>query len=120
MTKRHKEVIGKIPEILEPLMTPHLEKLNKILSPGLTLVHWTSLSLDHFSDTVASALDKLELLVNRSKDMLDIQIHGVLDKISSTLLCELPENEPWTLEEFVSRIKVIKIIHVRCLCVHVM
>ena len=120
MTKRHKEVITMIPEILESLMTPHLEKLNKILSPGLTILHWSSLNLNQFADTVVSALDKLEVLVNRSKDMLDIQVQGVLDKISSTLLCELPEGEPWVMEEFFSRTKVLIIFHVRSSYMHVM
>lgn len=87
-------------------MAPHLEKVNATLSPGLVLLTWTSLNLGHFSDSVTASLEKLELLINRARDILTIQIEGVLKDISFTLLCNLPDNEPWTMEEFVSSIKV--------------
>ena len=96
----------KIPEILEPLMEPHIEKLNETLSPGLTLLRWTSLNLEHFSTTVTAVLEGFELLVSRANDILELQVEEGLSEISSTLICELPGSEPWTTEEFISRIKV--------------
>lgn len=106
--KKYKEVLDKIPVILEPLMEPHIEKLNEVLSPGLTLLRWTSLNLDHFASTVTSSLEEFELLVTRGNDLLKLQIEGGLSEITSTLVCELPDNEPWTTDEFISRIKVIE------------
>lgn len=87
-------------------MTPHLEKVDDMLSPGLSLLRWTSLNLPHFADSVAGSLDNLELLIDRVTDILEIQIEGVLKEIASTLLCELPGNEPWTIDQFASNIKV--------------
>ncbi len=104
--KYDKHVRGKVPENLVPLMTPHYEKIDSMLSPGLVLLSWTSLNLGHYVDSVTASLESLELLIDRAKDMLGIQIEGVLEEIASTLLCDLPGNEPWTLEEFVSKIKV--------------
>ena len=106
LVENDKRVRAKIPEILVPLMTPHCEKVDEMISPGLSMLRWNSINLTHFSDSVTDALESLELLIDRSKDILDIQIEGVLKDITSTLLCELPGNEPWTIEEFVSRIKV--------------
>lgn len=106
LVKYEQQVRAKIPEILLPLMAPHLEKVNSMLSPGLVLLRWTSLNLSYFADSVTASLETLELLVDRASDMLALQIEGVLDDIASTLLCDLPDNEPWTIEEFVSKIKV--------------
>ena len=102
----NKRVREKIPEVLVPLMTPHFEKLDEVLSPGLTLLRWTSLNLAHYASSVEAALDTLELLADRVTDLLTIQIEGVLKEISSTIICELPDNDPWTVDEFVSRNKV--------------
>ena len=89
-----------------PLMQPHCEKVDSMLSPGLVLLRWTSLNLGHFATSVTNSLEGLELLISRANDILGIQIQQVLQDITDTLLCELPGNEPWTMEEFVSKIKV--------------
>ena len=87
-------------------MTPHCKKVDVMLGPGLVLLRWTSLNLAHFADSVTAAIDNLDLMVGRVRDILGIQIEEVLEDINSTLLCDLPGNDPWTIEEFVSRIKV--------------
>ena len=106
LVQHNKQIRGKIPEVLLPLMAPHLEKVDEMLSPGLTLLPWTSLNLPHFAESCRESLDKLELLIDRAKDILEIQIDGELSDITNTLICVLPDNEPWTIEEFVSKIKV--------------
>lgn len=106
LVQHNKLIRGKIPEILQPLMVPHCEKVDEMLSPGLTLLPWTSLNLAHFAESCTRSLDNLDLLISRVTDILEIQIEGELRDITSTLLCDLPDNEPWTIEEFISRIKV--------------
>lgn len=86
-------------------MAPHIEKVDEMLSPGLTLLPWTSLNLGHFADSCTASLDQLDLLIDRAKDILEIQIEGQLHSISTTLLCVLPDSEPWTMDEFISNIK---------------
>ena len=100
------QVRAMIPENLVPLMAPHLEKVDSMLSPGLVMLRWTSLNLGHFADSVTASLESLELLIKRARDILNIQIEGELESITSTLLCVLPDGEPWTMEEFVTNIKV--------------
>lgn len=106
MVKYNQQVREKIPKNLIPLMEPHLEKVDNMFSPGLVLLRWTSLNLQHFADSVTTTLEELELLIDRARDMLSIQIEGVLKEITGTLLCDLPGNEPWTMEEFVARVTV--------------
>lgn len=106
LVKHDRQVRDKIPENLVLLMEPHCKKVDLMLGPGIVLLRWTSLNLTHFADSVTAAINTLDLLVGRAGDILAIQIEEVLDDINSTLLCDLPGNDPWTMEEFVSRIKV--------------
>ena len=39
-------------------------------------------------------------------DIKSTRIDDVLKEISETMLCDLPEKKPWTLDEFVSKTKV--------------
>ena len=104
--KRYKETRQKVPEILESLMESHIERLNEVLSPGLTLLRWSSLNLEHFASSVNESLEEFELLVARANDLLSLQIEDGLSDITSMLICDLPDNDPWTTEEFISRNKV--------------
>lgn len=39
-------------------------------------------------------------------DIRDARIDAVLDEMSNTTLCELPGDDPWTTEQFLTRTKV--------------
>ena len=98
-----------IPELFEPLMAPHMEKVDEKLSPGLTVLYWSSITIGEFLQDVHAALEELELLVTRAKNLLEVQIQGQLDSINSTILCELPDGTHWTTEEFLKATKVIAV-----------
>lgn len=106
MVKDMNRVYSKIPELFSPLMAPHLEKVEEMISPGLTMLRWTSLNIGAFVDSVNVSVKNLELLIDRSKDILEVRIEGVMKDIQTTQLCELPENDPWTMDEFISRTQV--------------
>ncbi|XP_022805941.1 dynein heavy chain 5, axonemal-like [Stylophora pistillata] len=93
-------VLGRIPPAFKPLMSPHLAKVDAAIEPGLTMLNWTSLSLDVYMDSVYDALKGLELLIDRANDLVKFRIEAVLQEMSNTLLCELPSDAPWTVERF--------------------
>ena len=93
-------------ELFSPLMEPHLEKVDEVISPGLTVLRWTSLNIDAYLDSVGESLKELELLVERVCNMYEFQIQGVLTEIQNLELCALPDSEPWTVDEFVNRTQV--------------
>lgn len=95
-----------IPELFEALMAPHLEKVDEKLSPGLTVLYWSSISISEFLQDVHTALKELELLVTRANHLLEVRIQGQLESIKSTILCELPDGSPWTTEELLKATKV--------------
>ena len=87
-------------------MAPHFERVDEALSPGLTMLKWTSLNILAFVESVRSALSDVELLVDRANDILEFRIEGVYKQILSTPICELPENEPWTTDQLLSKARV--------------
>lgn len=52
--------------------------------------------------------EDLELLLDRVNDWIEFRIDAVLDEMSSTPLCHLPQEEPVTCEEFLQMTKVIR------------
>ena len=112
MVSEDARIRSKVPEIFEPMMFPHLERVDEMVSPGLTILRWTSLNIEAFVDSVTTSLQSLELLIDRASDIWEIQIEGNLKAIQTTQLCVLPGSEPWTPDEFVSKTQV-------CACVRV-
>lgn len=48
----------------------------------------------------------LELLMDRANDLVEMRIDAVLQEMSRSILCELPEDEAITCEEFVGTTRV--------------
>ena len=99
-------MLGRIPPAFKPLMSPHLAKVDAAIDPGLTMLNWTSLSLDTYMDSVYEALKELELLIDRANDLVKFRIEAVLQEMSNTPLCELPSDGPWTIEKFLKNTEV--------------
>ncbi|XP_014347801.2 dynein axonemal heavy chain 5 [Latimeria chalumnae] len=98
-------VRSKIQNICEPLMGPHLAKVDEVLQPGLTFLNWTSLNIEKYLNGISEALAELELLLDRMNDLIEFRVDVVLQEMSTTPLCILPEQEPYTCEEFVQMTK---------------
>lgn len=97
-------------------MSPHLAKVDAAIEPGLTMLNWTSLSLDAYMDSVYEALKELELLIDRANDLVKFRIEAVLQEMSNTPLCELPSDAPWTIEQFLKNTEVSTLLSVCCCC----
>lgn len=48
----------------------------------------------------------LELLMDRVNDLVEYRIEAVLQEMSGSILCMLPEDEPVTSDEFVRTTRV--------------
>ena len=80
--------------------------MDEVIGPGLTVIRWTSVSVINYVDTVKGKLHELEILIDRANDILEKRIDGILKNTLVTKLCDLPENEPWTIIEFVNKAEV--------------
>ena len=45
-------------------------------------------------------------MMDRANDLVEFRIEAVLHEMSVTNLCELPDEEPWTVDKFLERTQV--------------
>ena len=76
------------------------------ISPGITMLNWNSLNIPSYISNVYSRLREVDLLVKQVNDIRDARIDAVLREISETVFCELPKDDPWTIDEFISKTQV--------------
>ena len=82
------------------LLGHHYEKVEKVISPGLTLIRWSSLNLPSYLESVSKYLDEFELLIDRVIGTHENRISVMLDEIEETKLCNIPENEAMSIADF--------------------
>ncbi|KAJ0065958.1 hypothetical protein NL108_000216 [Boleophthalmus pectinirostris] len=107
MLSENTRVRAKIHSVFEQLTTPHVAKVDKAILPGLTTLNWTSLTIDNYLSRIEKSLEDLELLMDRVNDLVEFRIDAVLQEMSASTLCILPEDEPVTCEEFVQTTKIL-------------
>ncbi|XP_038567842.1 dynein heavy chain 5, axonemal [Micropterus salmoides] len=101
MLSENTRVRAKIQTAFEQLAMPHVAKVDEAIQPGLTSLNWTSLNIDKYLARIDKALVDLELLMDRVNDLVEFRIEAVLQEMSGSTLCVLPEDEPVTCDEFV-------------------
>ncbi|XP_078247829.1 dynein axonemal heavy chain 5 isoform X3 [Pogona vitticeps] len=100
MLAEYKRVKSKIQAPLLTLMIPHVAKVDDAIQPGLTTLTWTSLNIEKYLQNVLDKLADFELLLDRINDLIEFRINTVLQEMSSVPLCNLPEDDPLTCEQF--------------------
>ncbi|KAM4687754.1 dynein axonemal heavy chain 5 [Discoglossus pictus] len=105
MLMEDKRIRLKVNAPLEQLMIPHIAKVDDAIQPGLTSLNWTSLNIEKYLNSISDKHAELELLLDRVNDLVEFRIDAVLQEMSTTLLCKLPEGEPYTCEQFLQMTK---------------
>ncbi|KAF0871450.1 DYH5 protein, partial [Crocuta crocuta] len=105
MLAEYQRVKSKMPPTIEQLMVPHLAKVDEALQPGLAALTWTSLNIEAYLKNSFAKIEDLELLLDRVNDLLEFRIDAILEEMSSTPLCQLPQEEPLTCAEFLQKTK---------------
>ncbi|MGH0159990.1 UNVERIFIED_CONTAM: hypothetical protein FKN15_038542 [Acipenser sinensis] len=100
MLQDYESAVNKIPAMTKPLMQQFVGRVEEALSPGLTMLSWTSLNIERFIGNVYSTLTELEQTVKEASDTLDCRIEHILLAMSSTPLVVLPEEEPTDVYAF--------------------
>lgn len=59
------------------LMRAQFAHLQNLLKPGLSLLNWTSLGINHFIGDVTSYINQLKLLSERANDLKKYRIEQV-------------------------------------------
>ncbi|XP_052240013.1 dynein axonemal heavy chain 8-like isoform X2 [Dreissena polymorpha] len=101
----NKEIRNSIPPIFLTPLGPILRKVDSALRPGLYAHTWTSLSLPTFFKNVSDALRDLQIVVKMVNDIKVTRIDYMLKEISETMLCDLPERSPWSVQTFIANME---------------
>lgn len=83
-------------------MNLHYEKMDEAISPGLTVIRWTSPSLETYIEDVNTALSDLELLIDRLLGMIENRILAPLQEIQKISLFWIPESSAMKATKFCS------------------
>ena len=86
---------------LVPAALPLPQLLDKLLYPGETILTWQSLNIDAYLAKLAMGMARLEELVQKVNGIIDNRMQSNLKVISRTLLVHLPEDESFSLDQFV-------------------
>ncbi|XP_052807224.1 dynein axonemal heavy chain 5-like isoform X2 [Mya arenaria] len=100
MLREYKRILGSISPVLVPLMKPYKDKVEEELLPGVMSLTWTSLNVTEYISKTYKVMRDLDKLSKTVHDILECRIDAVLEDMSATALCELPEDEAITMEKF--------------------
>ena len=71
------------------------------LRPGMVTLTWTSMNIDSYKAHVHHGLKRLEQLVTGINDVIEHRIENNLKVVSRTRLVDLPDDQSFTVDDFV-------------------
>ncbi|XP_071768037.1 dynein axonemal heavy chain 8-like [Centroberyx gerrardi] len=90
-----------VPAVFYNLMASKIKNVESVLRHGSVLLTWSSFILDRFFQNVDTAMSELKHLLKKVRDICEIHIDDVLKDISETVLIELPEDQPSSLQHLI-------------------
>ena len=65
LVHEYDSVVGQLQATVKPLIRPHLEDMERKISPGFALLTWTSMNIDGYLHRFKQGLSRLEELVRK-------------------------------------------------------
>ncbi|XP_066532241.1 dynein axonemal heavy chain 8-like isoform X2 [Hoplias malabaricus] len=96
----YEAILEKIPAVFYNSMASKIKNVESVLLHGLMFLNWSSLILDKFFNNLDVAMSDLNQVVTKVKDICE-NIEAVLQEMSETVLVDLPEDGPLTLQVLV-------------------
>ncbi|XP_045354027.1 dynein axonemal heavy chain 8 isoform X4 [Leopardus geoffroyi] len=96
------ELCQEVPSVFVNLMTPRMKKVESVLRQGLTILTWSSLTLESFFQEADSVLDMFNQLLKKISDLCEMHIDTVLKEIAKTVLISLPESGATKVEDMLT------------------
>ncbi|XP_030652607.1 dynein heavy chain 8, axonemal [Nomascus leucogenys] len=96
------ELCQEVPSVFVNLMTPKMKKVESVLRQGLTVLTWSSLTLESFFREVELVLDMFNQLLKKISDLCEMHIDTVLKEIAKTVLISLPEGGATKVEDMLT------------------
>ncbi|XP_040553568.1 dynein axonemal heavy chain 8 isoform X1 [Gallus gallus] len=84
------------------LMAPKMQKMEAVLRQGLTLLTWSSVTLDSFFQEADEVLCMFKQFLKKVNDICEVRIDLILKEISNTLLIVLPVDDPIKVDDMLT------------------
>ena len=99
----YEKVMEGVPEILAPLLKPHMAELQCVINPGLVTLTWTSMNIMSYLQRFHSEMLRFSELVDKLKDVVANRLVRNQNVIKSLPLVEMPEEgTELSLDKFVA------------------
>uniref|UniRef100_A0A8C8RGD8 Dynein axonemal heavy chain 8 n=1 Tax=Pelusios castaneus TaxID=367368 RepID=A0A8C8RGD8_9SAUR len=98
----YEDLCQEIPTVFVNLMAPKMRKVESVLRQGLTILTWSSLTLDSFFQEVDEVMNMFKQLLKKVNDLCEMQIDLIMKDIANTLLIVLPEDGPIKVEDMLT------------------
>ncbi|XP_012885023.1 PREDICTED: dynein heavy chain 8, axonemal [Dipodomys ordii] len=96
------DLCQEVPSVFVNLMAPKTKQVEFVLRQGLTVLTWSSLTLERFFHEVESVLDMFNQLLKKVSDLCEMHIDTVLKEIAKTVLISLPETGATRVEDMLT------------------
>ena len=100
--QEYEKVLSRVPPITGTLLKPHLEDMRRKLQPGMLTLTWTSMNIDAFMHSTASGVAALDDMITKIRYIIENRVERNLKAVSKMGLVDLPNDESFSLDKFVS------------------
>ncbi|NWW66587.1 DYH8 protein, partial [Ifrita kowaldi] len=102
LVQSYEDLRKKTPNIFVNLLTPKRNKMEGVLRQGLTMLTWSSVTLETFFQEADEVLHIFRQLLRKVNILGEVQIGSLLKEISSTSLVSLPVDGPIKIEDLLT------------------
>jgi dynein heavy chain len=100
--REYDRVVATAAPVCLEMLGPHLRDLENRLRPGMYSLTWTSMNIDGYLNRVHDGLARVEELIAKMNDVLENRVEANLKHVARTLFVNLPAEQSYTYEEFLS------------------
>ncbi|NXB25725.1 DYH8 protein, partial [Rhagologus leucostigma] len=102
LVQSYEDLREKTPNIFVNLLTPKRNKMEGVLRQGLTMLTWSSVTLETFFQEAGEVLHIFRQLLRKVNILNEVQIGSLLKEISSTSLVSLPVDGPIEIKDLLT------------------
>ena len=100
--REYDRVVATAAPVCLEMLGPHLRDLENRLRPGMYSLTWTSMNIDGYLNRIHDGLARVEELIAKMNDVLENRVEANLKHVARTLFVNLPAEQSYTYEEFLS------------------
>nr|XP_021145140.1 dynein heavy chain 8, axonemal isoform X1 [Columba livia] len=98
----YEDLCQETPVMFVDLMSPKMKKMETVLRQGLTMLTWSSVTLESFFQEADQVLYMFKQFFKKVNDLSEVRIDSILKEISNTLLIVLPADGAVTIENLLT------------------